>query len=117
LLPVSKIAVPLIPKSVLLVVIALLIILIFILLLYLFAYKNKLKNPYKDYLIGSKGGLIKHKDNDLLFCPICFSNGKLSPLYDTMGYICHSCQQRLPRVQNETYLPYPLFIKNKEVKS
>ncbi len=117
ILPVSQIAIPIIPKSVLLVGILFLLLCLLILVSYLVSIKNKFKNPYKDYLIGSKGGLIKHKDSGLLFCPICFAKGKLSPLYDTMGFLCHSCNKRLPRVQDEIYLPYPLFVNSDNAKT
>lgn len=110
LLPVSRIAIPVIPKSVLIVGIIFLMLCLLIVSSYLYSYKKKFKNPYKDYLIGSKGGLIKHKDSGLLFCPICFARGKLSPLYDTAGFICHICERRLPRVKEEEYLPYPTFL-------
>ncbi|MCZ6702560.1 MAG: hypothetical protein O6940_05910 [Ignavibacteria bacterium] len=109
LLPVSQIAIPTIPKSVLIVGIIFLLLCLIIVISYLFSYKKKFKNPYKDYLIGSKGGLIKNKESGLLFCPICFAKGKLSPLYDTAGFLCHTCERRLPRVKDEIYLPYPFF--------
>lgn len=73
---------------------------------------SKTKNPNRDYLVGMKGGLIKHKESGILFCPICFSNNILSPLYDTMGYVCHKCNKRLPRVQDEKYVPFPKLLKS-----